>query len=197
VLAADAGCQLALAYCCDRPAPSPLPSPPRQVYSSPRNIDDDLVRSISLPAQDANAPEVFYRIITARGEAMNRLLDRLQGTPLFLLWGSKVWAPRARGVWGAGRGGAGRTRACQAQVGLWEGRKAFCAARCQGHGGRLDGLQPRHAALQLQTLPLCFAAAAAGSLVRACPCHDDSAVLPGGRAHRFVVVRARVVAVPC
>lgn len=37
---------------------------PAQVYVSDRNIDDELVRSISLPAQDPNAAEVFYRIIT-------------------------------------------------------------------------------------------------------------------------------------
>jgi len=35
-----------------------------QVYVSDRNLDDDLVRSISLPAQDPNAAEVFYRVIT-------------------------------------------------------------------------------------------------------------------------------------
>ena len=138
-----------------------------QVYVSDRNLDDDLVRSISLPAQDPNAAEVFYRVITgaascssfhsrqpplsthvpercpaaprgalaasqrwrgfvcqgcacrglravrttcrhlsghyhqtvpnlllllcaARGEAMNRLLARLDGLPLYLLWGEKV-----------------------------------------------------------------------------------------------------------
>lgn len=34
---------------------------------------------------------MFYRVITARGEAMNRLLGRLGGTmPLYLLWGAKV-----------------------------------------------------------------------------------------------------------
>ncbi len=31
---------------------------------SDRNIDEELVRSIALPAQDPNAAEVFYRIIT-------------------------------------------------------------------------------------------------------------------------------------
>lgn len=68
-----------------------------QVYVSDRNIDDQLVRSISLPAQDPNAAEVFYRIITARGEAMNRLLDRLPGTPMYLLWGEKdPWCVPAR-----------------------------------------------------------------------------------------------------
>lgn len=69
----------------------------RQVYVSPANIDDELVRSISLPAQDPNAAEVFYRVITARGEAMNRLLDKLDNMPLFLLWGEKdPWCVPAR-----------------------------------------------------------------------------------------------------
>lgn len=69
-----------------------LPAVPAtvQVYVAPGHVDDDLVRSISLPAQDPNAPEVFYRVITAQGEAMNRLLDKLDDMPLFLLWGSKV-----------------------------------------------------------------------------------------------------------
>jgi hypothetical protein len=63
-----------------------------QVYVSPDHIDDDLVRSIALPAQDPNAAEVFYRIITAQGEAMNLLLDRLRpaNMPVYLLWGEKV-----------------------------------------------------------------------------------------------------------
>ncbi len=61
-----------------------------QVYHCDDSIDDDLVRSIALPAEDPNAPEVFYRIITGRGQPMNRLLDRLEGMPLLLLWGSKV-----------------------------------------------------------------------------------------------------------
>lgn len=69
----------------------------RQVYVSPDNIDDDLVRSISLPAEDPNAPEVFFRVITARGEPMNALLDKLQGMPLYLLWGDKdPWCVPAR-----------------------------------------------------------------------------------------------------
>ncbi|PRW33916.1 chloroplastic isoform X2 [Chlorella sorokiniana] len=68
-----------------------------QVYVSDRNLDDDLVRSISLPAQDPNAAEVFYRVITARGEAMNRLLAKLDGLPLYLLWGEKdPWCVPAR-----------------------------------------------------------------------------------------------------
>jgi len=68
-----------------------------QVYYDPTNIDDDLVRSILLPAQDPNAAEVFYRIITASGTPVNRLLDQMKGMPLFLLWGSEdPWCVPAR-----------------------------------------------------------------------------------------------------
>ena len=73
----------------------------RQVYlrQESTNIDDDLVASIAAPAQDPNAAEVFYRIITGRGEAMNRLLVRLEAArmPLLLLWGSAdPWCVPAR-----------------------------------------------------------------------------------------------------
>lgn len=34
--------------------------------------------------------QVFYRIITGRGQPMNRLLSKLDNMPLLLLWGSKV-----------------------------------------------------------------------------------------------------------
>ena len=48
-----------------------------QVYSDPRNVDDDLVTSIVQPAESSgNAPEVFRRIITGSGESINRLLRR-------------------------------------------------------------------------------------------------------------------------
>jgi hypothetical protein len=97
-----------------------LPAVPAtvQVYVAPGHVDDDLVRSISLPAQHPNAPEVFYRVITAQGEAMNRLLDKLDDMPLFLLWGSKV----RLGWWG-------------------DWRRAWCAVlvRKHGHGGLMTG----------------------------------------------------------
>ena len=69
-----------------------------QVYVDKTNIDDALVDSILIPAQDPNASEVFYRVITARGTPVNRLLDRFQGKmPLLLLWGSKdPWCVPAR-----------------------------------------------------------------------------------------------------
>ena len=61
-----------------------------QVYHNPASLDEDLVQSIAIPAQDPNAAEVFYRIITGSGKPMNRLLDKLDAMPLLLLWGSKV-----------------------------------------------------------------------------------------------------------
>ncbi|GAB4823102.1 hypothetical protein N2152v2_010148 [Parachlorella kessleri] len=73
----------------------------RQVYHCPASLDEDLVQSIAIPAQDPNAAEVFYRIITGSGKPMNRLLDKLDGMPLLLLWGSKENTPapgETRGV---------------------------------------------------------------------------------------------------
>lgn len=58
----------------------------QQVYISKDNIDQDLIDSIALPAQDSNAPEVFYRVITSQGESINSLLQKIQA-PIFLLWG--------------------------------------------------------------------------------------------------------------
>lgn len=69
------------------------------------NVDDDLVRSIAAPADDPNAPEVFYRVIVETGKrvTVNELLRRMK-RPLLLLWGEKVrlcvrcaalWWPRA------------------------------------------------------------------------------------------------------
>lgn len=55
---------LAACHPAARPAAPPLSQVLGQVYVSERNLDDDLVRSISLPAQDPNAAEVFYRVIT-------------------------------------------------------------------------------------------------------------------------------------
>ncbi len=48
-----------------------------QVYVSKTNLDDELVNSIVWPAQDANAAEVFFRIITGKGTPVNVLLDEL------------------------------------------------------------------------------------------------------------------------
>lgn len=58
----------------------------RSVYSNDqKNVDSQLVASIVAPAQHPNAAEVFYRVITGRGQSLNSLLDRMQA-PLFLLW---------------------------------------------------------------------------------------------------------------
>ena len=59
-----------------------------QVYIDDRNIDEPLVDSIVQPAQDPNAAEVFYRIITGKGTPVNQLLARLD-KPLLLLWGAQ------------------------------------------------------------------------------------------------------------
>ena len=49
----------------------------QQVYKSEQNLDDELVNSIVWPAQDNNAAEVFYRIITGKGTPVNVLLNEL------------------------------------------------------------------------------------------------------------------------
>ena len=55
----------------------------QQVYKSEQNLDDELVNSIVWPAQDSNAAEVFYRIITGKGTPVNVLLNELDkvGSP--------------------------------------------------------------------------------------------------------------------
>lgn len=49
-----------------------------QVYVSRANIDDDLVSSIVDPAQDPNAPDVFYRVISSNGASINSLLQKVK-----------------------------------------------------------------------------------------------------------------------
>ena len=49
----------------------------QQVYINHQNLDDELVNSIAWPAQDSNAAEVFYRIITGQGTPVNVLLEKL------------------------------------------------------------------------------------------------------------------------
>ena len=49
----------------------------QQVYVNKQYLDDELVNSIVWPAQDRNAAEVFYRIITGEGTPVNVLLDKL------------------------------------------------------------------------------------------------------------------------
>lgn len=64
------------------------PLPWLQVYSvDPSHVDDELVTSIVRAAQDPNAAEVFYRVITGGGSSINSLLAKLDGMPLLLCWG--------------------------------------------------------------------------------------------------------------
>ena len=50
----------------------------KRVYADPANIDDELVQSIALPANDTNAAAIFYRVIVGWGEPVNNLLGRLK-----------------------------------------------------------------------------------------------------------------------
>lgn len=65
------------------------------VYASKESIDDDLVNSIVVPAQDPQAGEVFYRInAKSKGQSItvNSYLEQIKGQsdlPLLLLWGDK------------------------------------------------------------------------------------------------------------
>lgn len=68
----------------------------RQVYPvNPGNVDAELVSSIQYPAQDPNAPEVFYRVIVKNGNGPPKQVDDLLEVlrmPLLLLWGeSDPW----------------------------------------------------------------------------------------------------------
>jgi len=69
------------------------------VYVNEESIDDALVESIAAPADDANAAEVFYRVISQAGTSgvtMNTLFSRIKA-PVLLLWGSKdPWVVPAR-----------------------------------------------------------------------------------------------------
>ncbi|KAK9830202.1 hypothetical protein WJX72_010275 [[Myrmecia] bisecta] len=68
--------------------PSRIKQVLQQVYTNDTNVDDELVRSIVRPAQDPKAAEVFFRIITGNGIAVNRLLQQVKA-PLLLLWGEQ------------------------------------------------------------------------------------------------------------
>mmetsp|Transcript_2201 Transcript_2201/g.3472 ORF Transcript_2201/g.3472 Transcript_2201/m.3472 type:complete len:385 (-) Transcript_2201:142-1296(-) len=73
----------------------------RQVYPiDPSNVDDDLVESIRYPAQNPNAAEVFYRVVSRNGNGPPVFVDDLLSVlkvPLLLLWGEEdPWIrPRA------------------------------------------------------------------------------------------------------
>ncbi|KAF9609610.1 hypothetical protein IFM89_017705 [Coptis chinensis] len=62
-----------------------------QVYVNSSNVDDYLVESITKPAEDPNAGEVYYRLMTRfmsnqTKYTLNSVLGRLS-CPLLLLWG--------------------------------------------------------------------------------------------------------------
>jgi pimeloyl-ACP methyl ester carboxylesterase len=65
----------------------------RQVYPvDASNVDAELVDSIQYPAQNPNAPEVFFRVISRNGNGPPVFIDDLLMTlrvPLLLLWGDK------------------------------------------------------------------------------------------------------------
>ena len=66
-----------------------------QVYSvDPSHVDEELVTSIVRAAQDPNAAEVFYRVITGGGSSINSLLAKLNGMPLLLCWGERCSCSR-------------------------------------------------------------------------------------------------------
>jgi pimeloyl-ACP methyl ester carboxylesterase len=65
----------------------------QQVYAiDPTNVDDDLVRSIAVPAGDPNAAEIFYRIVSKNAIKPTTTIDALLGAlapalDVLLLWG--------------------------------------------------------------------------------------------------------------
>ena len=65
----------------------------RQVYPvNQDNVDSDLVKSIQIPAQDPNAAEVFYRVVSRNGNGPPIFVDDLLKTlsiPLWLIWGEE------------------------------------------------------------------------------------------------------------
>ena len=65
----------------------------RQVYPvNQDNVDSDLVKSIQIPAQDPNAAEVFYRVVSRNGNGPPIFVDDLLKTlsvPLWLVWGKE------------------------------------------------------------------------------------------------------------
>ncbi len=72
-----------------------------QVYVSERNLDEELVNSIVWPAQDTNAAEVFYRIITGKGTPVNVLLDELNKVQSICYASShKAYSSLSRAIYG-------------------------------------------------------------------------------------------------
>lgn len=73
--------------------PSRIEQVLRQVYPvDSGNVDPELVESIRIPSLDANAAEVFYRVITKNGSGPQAYVDDLLkelDTPLLLAWGEE------------------------------------------------------------------------------------------------------------
>ncbi|XP_008452066.1 pheophytinase, chloroplastic isoform X2 [Cucumis melo] len=71
--------------------PARIVSVLKSVYVNSENVDDYLVESISMPAADPNAREVYYRLMTRfmfnqSKYTLNSVLSELR-CPLLLLWG--------------------------------------------------------------------------------------------------------------
>jgi len=74
----------------------------RQVYPvAPDRCDASLVDSIEYPARDADAADVFFRIVTRAGAAADRTVEALLAkldAPLLLCWGERdPWCVAAVG----------------------------------------------------------------------------------------------------
>lgn len=65
-----------------------------QLYVHKHRVDEDLVRSVAIPAADPAAEEVVFLLLRAalNSVPLNALLDSVaaHSTPLLLLWGAKV-----------------------------------------------------------------------------------------------------------
>lgn len=71
--------------------PARIESVLKSVYINPANVDDYLITSIMKPADDPNAGEVYYRLMTRfmanqRSYTLDSVLSQLS-CPLLLLWG--------------------------------------------------------------------------------------------------------------
>lgn len=83
--------------------PARIESVLKSVYKNTSNVDDYLVESITRPAADANAGEVYYRLMTRfmlnqRKYTLDSVLSKLS-CPLLLLWGDlDPWVGPAKAV---------------------------------------------------------------------------------------------------
>lgn len=121
-------------------------------------------------------PNLLLLLCAARGEAMNRLLARLDGLPLYLLWGEKVGSlTYARGQgWMAGQTGAVlRSALARADRPHRSAKTAYFPGCGRWHP---------HALSRHPTALVFFRNA--GPLVRPCSRRPDPALLPRRHAHR-------------